>query len=185
MESNEFEDKVVVHDVIVRNKPGKLSMSVTDTSHALMCAAGVHVLNMHNQEHHDIFCPALVLYDITWPENWGRSCSMKVDTEGWEPNVFLGAALLFESLIPEVLIIYLSPGMTIKEDPHLQSIYRMLASFKIMGYTPHLLEWGTIKSYSEDVWSKPLAQFVGDWDSKKIVETCGYNCMLYMTADRD
>ena len=182
VESNEFEDKVVVHDVIVSNKPGELSMSVPDTSHALMGAAGVHGLSVNNKNYEDILRPALALDDITWPENLGRSCAMKVDVEGWEPYVFLGAVSLFERRIPEVLIIELSPGMTIKEDPSLQSIYKMLASFKMMGYTPHLLEWGTIKSPSEDVWNTPLAEFEVDWDSKKIVEKCGFNCMLYMTA---
>ena len=78
MVSNEFEDKFVVHDVIVRNKLGGLPIYIPDNYDGLIGASVVHGLYMGKKEHQGIFLPALALDNMIWTKNLGRSCAMKV-----------------------------------------------------------------------------------------------------------
>ena len=85
MVSNEFEDKVVVHDLIVRNKLGDLPIYIPDNYDGLMGASGVHGLYMGKKEHQGILLPALALDNMIWTENLGRSCEMKVYDRSGSP----------------------------------------------------------------------------------------------------
>eukprot|EP00931_Biecheleriopsis_adriatica_P081146 TRINITY_DN54497_c0_g1_i1.p1 TRINITY_DN54497_c0_g1~~TRINITY_DN54497_c0_g1_i1.p1 ORF type:complete len:334 (-),score=42.02 TRINITY_DN54497_c0_g1_i1:182-1183(-) len=113
-------------------------------------------------------------------------CGMKVDVEGHEPDVFIGARHFVLSSRPAMIIIELSPGMNQADRFH----KRVLAMLKFIvheaDYAPHLLHWYQIRGDFD--WLFRGSGFLHHrrftHDLKSLVQSCGDSCMLIFTSNR-
>ena len=156
-------------------------------------AAGVDGANVHG---HLAACgTSAACFDVTMTtvdkellskqnEASKAACAMKVDVEGFEPDVFAGAGLFMNSSKPKVVIMELSPGMQGRLGRSNAENVRALESLVALGYTPHLLHWKTIKSYDWKVIQTRIDKFVYQKDMAGLVKQCGYNCMVYFKSGR-
>ena len=107
-----------------------------------------------------------------------RSCGMKVDVEGFEPQVFAGAKRFINEKHPEVVVSELSPLRSKTLDPQGQG---MLSMLRFLGsqYEAHLLHWNHIKNPKWKVVGKDLNKSTFRGSVGKLLMKCKPSCMLF------
>jgi len=108
-----------------------------------------------------------------------KSCAMKVDVEGFEPEVFKGGSAFLQEQRPRIIVIELSPGMTKHWDPSGMAVVHMVDSIVSAGYRPHFLVWKIIKSKNKTVATSSMDRHLFQGSAQSLVTQCGFNCMVY------
>lgn len=167
--------KINVHEGFALGSENNKVVEMKVPTSGLMGAAGVNGLNTKGQTR-SVKVPMRTVDALNLPatQPW---CGMKVDVEGYEPDVFLGATG-FLARYPQIIVIELSPGMTKATDPTHTKIFGMLNQIIGAGYTAHSLNWGIIKNRNLEKIDDSMRLRV-QTDMNRLVSNCGFNCMVY------
>mmetsp|Transcript_6805 Transcript_6805/g.10337 ORF Transcript_6805/g.10337 Transcript_6805/m.10337 type:complete len:390 (+) Transcript_6805:116-1285(+) len=173
---NKHHQSVNIHPLIVSDTPGiDLTLHIPFSEDGLMGAAGVNGMNMSAKKDIVRLQKETTTIDELGIQPKHHSCAIKVDVEGFEPKAIAGGGKFIAKNRPPMIILELSPGMTMDGLPE------MLIQLEGYGYQPHLVDWDVIKNPYPSTWTTPLSNYAVEWNGKKIVQQCGYNCMLLLT----
>lgn len=112
-----------------------------------------------------------------------EECGLKIDVEGYEPDVISGSREFLPAALPKVIAIELSPGMQQGHGGRNQTMnLEMLQYLTKLGYAPHHLDWQLIKNKNYDtIRGTSMASRRFDGSAQALIERCGFNCMVYFT----
>lgn len=110
-----------------------------------------------------------------------QSCALKVDAEGFEPDIFAGAQDYLTNNQPSIIILRLSPGMQGRFNRSNEENIAMFDALVFRGYVPHLLT-------SDVMQSKNLNTARGNINAKRwkerptteLISKCGFSCIVYL-----